>query len=47
MKTEPLSIFVVTCSHVPIYGAFVMKDHTESICRGCCEDAEVVEYVRK
>lgn len=47
MTSKPLSVFVVTCSHSPVYGAFPDRKTAEIICNGCCEDAEVVEYVPK
>lgn len=46
-ESEPLSVFVVTCSHYKVYGAYEDREVAELICSGCCEDAEVVEYVRK
>ena len=30
-----------------IYGAFIDRKVAQTICDGCCEDAEVVEYVEK
>lgn len=44
---KPLSVFIVTCSHNPVYGAFAERENAEIICAGTCPDAEVVEYVLK